>query len=137
MKIRTFFIVWGFASVVFLSGCKTLNVPTLGVGQIGFEPLNSSEYKILGDAEGEATVWHILGFPFGDIQEYGWLGNAFGSPFGNSGLAYKAAMYKAIDSVPEADAIILPRSKGMANEFILFGIHTATVKGKAIKILKN
>ncbi len=136
MKIRTFFIVWGFASVVFLSGCKTMNVPTLGVGQIGFEPLNSSEYKILGDAEGEATVWHILGMPFGDTQVYGWLGNSWRSGWGE-GLAYKAAMYKAIDSVPEADAIILPRSKGEANEFILFGVHKTTVKGKAIQILKN
>ena len=133
MKIRTFFIVWGFASIIFFSGCRTLTVPASGIGQIGFEPLNSKEHKILGDAEGTATVGHILWFPFGDILVSG----SIGSTFWDSGLAYKAAMYKAIESVPEADAILVPRSKGSVSEFILFGYATVTVKGKAIEILKK
>lgn len=136
MKIRTSLIVSGFASLVFLSGCTftSLTVPASGIGQIEFEPLNSNEYEILGDAEGEATVGYVLFFPFGDFQEKGWIGSAFSL----SGWAHQAAVYKAIESVPEADAILVPRSKGSGFKlFPLFGKQTVTVKGKAIKILKK
>ena len=46
-------------------------------------------------------------------------------------------MYRAIESVPEADALLAPRIKSEGWDWILLGSHKATVKGKAIKILKK
>ena len=132
-QVRISVVVLGLGCVLAVSSCSSLTVPAAGIGRIEFEPLKSSEYEILGDAEGEATVGHFLFFPFGDVGETGGIGNAFLF----SSQAYKAAMYKAVESVPQADAILLPRSKSEKMEFLLFGKCTVTVKGKAIKILKK
>lgn len=119
-------------AVTLLGGCLGRTAPRMPMGVLQFEPLKKTEYQILADAEGTATVGHFLIFPFGDWKLSGSVG-----PDGRfASGATRAAMYKAIESVPGADALLAPRTKGKTIELLIFGTSTVTVKGKAIKILK-
>lgn len=124
--------------IMLCSGCTTFesNAPRVPMGYLNFAPLSPDEYEILGNAEGTASVGHFLFFPFGDYNLYGSLGGG-GTGFFGSGSSRGAAMYKAIESVPGADALLAVRSKSEGFEMILFGQSKTTVKGKAIKILKK
>lgn len=133
MYARNTVLVLALGLVLLTAGCTTATIPGVPFGRLDFQSLSSSEYKILGDAEGTGHAGHVLFIPFGDTGIRGCIG----SMFQPAGSAYSAAMYNAIESVPGADAILLPRSNGKTVEFLLFGESTVTVKGKAIKILKQ
>lgn len=133
MYVRNAVLVLAAGLALLTLGCSTATIPGVPYGKLEFQPLSSSEYKILGDAEGTGHCGHVLIIPFGDLGVSGYIG----SMFQPAGSAYSAAMYNAIESVPGADAILLPRSRGKSMEFLLFGESTVTVKGKAIKILKQ
>ena len=119
------------AAAALLGGCgMSRTAERVPLGRLNFAPLASDEYEILGNAEGTATVGHFLIIPFGDTGLSGSLG-------GYLGWSHSAAMYKAIESVEGADALLAPRSKGKFMELLIFGTYTTTVKGKAIRILKK
>ena len=170
-----------------MSGCashKGTGIPGIAMGdKIELNPLERSEYEVLGPATGKAcvTVNTLLPLPIvwysGDYsrdplggnekREYGQISFPVTSTFGkittgqgtytssstkatkrpdldvgfgfwlpDPGLkAKEAAVFKAIQSVPDADAILSPRFYvEKEKRFVWYKRVCVTVKGKAIRI---
>lgn len=133
MQTRFFLLALALVASV---GCKTaakvITLPGIGVNA---KSLERSEYVVLGDAEGKACVEEscILGIfcstksdtgatdtvegrLFTDNVQTSAPSAAAGFPFaaaagteGNRTAAEDAALYMAIQSVPDADALLAPR----------------------------
>lgn len=188
MGKKSFVTVFVLIVAVFLmSGCashKGAGIPGINMGKtIHFEPLERSEYEVLGPATGKACVavntlfplpiWWYSGdysfdaFGINEDRKYGVisapsafspsppisliplvpLSAAITSPtkdieislgllFPGPGFrAKEVALFKAIESVPGADAIISPRFYvEKEKRFIWYQRVCVTVKGKAIRI---
>jgi hypothetical protein len=156
-----------FVAVVALSGCKTtaqvMSLPGTGMHA---NALTRDEYVVLGDAEGKACVEESCYFGFcftksdtgSETKVEGRLnttnvqtdapdfvipgfGGAAGTE-GNASAAEEAALYKAIESVPDADALMAPRKSAevTTSNAPLFGIIYNTQKacvrvfGKGIRL---
>ena len=108
----------------------------------------TATYDVIGPAEGEYT----RGYLFSLIPLKDWFSTSQGtivapmpsppSPYGIfsvfgmlfSGCFEKAwAIYNAIESVPDADAIMAPRYHTTSSNYILYREVTVKVKGKAIR----
>lgn len=152
----------------FLSGCTTHErlVPSVGIGNLRFEPLGDSEYKILDTVKGTAKGGRILFWTYGDTSSifdnkagsfypptssgrkrisplrvilFGVFGFLF--PVDEAGL-YKdsnvaAAMYNAIESSPSADSLILPKVNKTTFQAFLWSNYEVEVEGKGIEITKD
>ena len=185
MGKKSFVTVFVLIVAVFLmSGCashKGSGIPGISMGEkIEFNPLERSEYEVLGPATGKACVtvntlfplpiWWYSGdysfdaFGINEDREYGVisaptavspsppipfmpLSAATTSPTKNievslglffTGPGFRAketAVFRAIESVPGADAIISPRFYvEKEKRFIWYKRICVTVKGKAIRI---
>lgn len=156
--------VW-FA-VFALTGCKTtaqvMSLPGTGMHA---NALTREEYVVLGDAEGKACVEEACYFGFcftksdtgSETKVEGRLNSnvqtdapdfvipGFAGPSGtegNASAAEEAALYKAIESVPEADALMAPRKSAevTTSNAPLFGLVYNTQKacvrvfGKGIRL---
>ena len=100
--------------------------------------LERDQYEILGEAQGEASITYVFFFiPIGAKPEMGILYNPqIAIPFGSAtGQVKGMALYEAIESVPGADMIIVPRYESKLKGFPPFyWTTTVKVKGKAVKI---
>jgi len=88
------------------------------------------ESTYVGDSSGFGSMSiPVLGYVVGKLGEM----LALSAP--NS---TQAALYKALENAPEADALLCPRVKTEGLYFpILFGTSTSTVKAKAVQIKKD
>lgn len=123
-----------FVLVVCATGCTTRssNVPLQQMGGMNLE-LGAIEtdatYDILGPAEGTATFAYLFGFiKIGGENKSGTIGAnlPLRGPEG-------AAIYSAIESIPDADAIIAPRRHAISKNYLIYRELTVSVKGKAIR----
>lgn len=113
---------------VLLTGCvfQGGSLSQIGIEPISVEPLKSSEYSVLGNVTGEASRESFLIF--------GMFEGCSVKPFCADDPA-ETAYFNAVQSVPQADALIAPRSK--INRFSIPGIYsktTVTISGKAIQL---
>jgi len=189
MGRKSFVTIFVLIVAVFLmSGCashKGTGIPGINMGKnLEFQPLERSEYEVLGPAEGKASVTINSLFPlpivwysgdysrdplwFNENMKYGKVSSPVtsalqpqldspvkrpdldvgfvggGGPIDmlftyilpDPGLkAKEAAIFRAIESVPDADAIISPRFYvEREKRFIWHERVTVTVKAKAIRI---
>lgn len=164
-SMKTLFVV---AAVLALTACSTTakvsTIPGMGMAL----ELKRSDYTIIGTATGEACATEdcffgscnkkadIAGEELLDgrtesgslrgantnVQDFGPLAFLFGiTPVGPTGseIAEKIALYKAVESIPNADAIISPRKTIEISKNDILGISVTTkscvkVMGKAIHV---
>lgn len=97
------------------------------LGPVRIAPLTSSEYAILGNVTGVATAESYLGI-FGAFENCN-------IPLICAPNPEKTAYYNAVQSVPEADALIAPRSKTESFTIpLIYSKKTVTITGKAIQL---
>lgn len=126
-------VVPAVLSLALVGGCLT-NSNTLpktwpNLGEIG----TTATYDIVGPAQGSSTGWYLLGFiPLSEDDSVGSIGMGLGQEMLSP--VQRAALYKAIESVPDADAIIVPRWKRQTTCYFIVTRDRVTVKGKAIKL---
>ena len=161
-------MLFAAAAILALSACSTTakvsTIPGMGMSL----ELKRSDYTILGTATGEACATEdcffgscnkkadIAGEELLDgrtesgslrganvnVQDFGPFGFLFGvTPVGPTGsqIAEKIALYKAVESIPNADAIISPRKTIDITKNDILGISVTTkscvkVMGKAIHV---
>jgi hypothetical protein len=130
MRTLLFSMTTLLAMVAFTS-CVSVNktVPVVQFYPLQIEPLNPTQYEILGDVEGVGTSTGVLflntGIKFG------------GGEAGVVGIAKAKATYDALSKHEGADAIIAPRYDIQTFSFpIFFRKATVKMKGKAIRIKK-
>lgn len=131
------YLLYGIAIIVLLSGCSAnlKNVQPVGIKNLELAPLTSSEYEIVKDVTGKATVTTILMFiRIEGRNNYGFLASNLGM-MTTTDLAKSNAIYNAINSNEGIDALLCPKftmkSTGIP---LLYSKTTVTVKGKGIKI---
>jgi len=124
-------------ATLFLVGCVSTMQMDRGTVQT-VANLERDQYEILGEAQGEASISYVFFFfPIGAKPEMGILYNPqIAAPFGSAtGQVKGMALYNAIESVPGADMIIVPRYESTVKGFPpLYWTTTVKVKGKGIKI---
>jgi hypothetical protein len=126
----------------FKSAERRDTIPEMGVAAIHVEPLKRSEYRVLGPVTGKCTVTWEPGK--GLVDDEGTLVN----PSTNKGLmidpvavAKDLAQYRALKSMPNADALIAARFRyEYSTERNAGAVVTKlemTVIGKAIEIIAD
>lgn len=122
------------AILLSLAGCAAQRAALPGVmvhSEMGFQ---RGDYEVLQTAKGQGCVTFVGLFPlpffFITSEDYG--ADLFGVDVG--GTSREIAVYKAIQSIPDADALIIPR---FHDEIKIGGIWyhqvCSTVTGKAIR----
>jgi len=112
-----------------LTGCVSQS-NKIGLGSVPLEEVKTTAtYDIIGPATGTSTRGKLFGFiPIGGERKAGQLG---GMMLINP--VESAAVYNAIESVPTADALIVPRWSKTISNYLVYSEETVTVKGKAIR----
>lgn len=109
--------------LVLLTGCTSMQTK---IPQVAFSPVSnhSIDYEVIGNTEGTACKTSFALYPI--------------PIFWGGGDAMQEANYKAVEAVPNADAIISPRIK---EEIYRVGIwykrKCVVIKGKAIKLVRK
>ncbi len=129
-------------SAALLSGCTSMStrLPRADAGSV---PQNADfSTEIIGEAEGESSGMRILFiFSIGVERKHGEIekdhstlvmGDMPSERFRLRDRVEAAAVYNAIESVPEADALLAPRFSRTRRNYILFARETVTVTGKAV-----
>jgi len=146
------------AVVGLVAGCSSManSVPGVGV------PLwidTPDSFEIIGRVQGTSTGGYLFGFiPIGVENKTGAIASApsgggqppggilrsifpfnliiaaASSPGGYDPVA-RAAVYNAIESVPNADALLAPRWNSLKKNYIIYSEKTVTVKGKAVRFV--
>ena len=133
--MRNVSLVLLLLAVVMSAGCSMSgnSIPQGYVGRIGLQNMSTtSSYEILGPAEGTSTGGRLFFIiPIGMENKFGNIGVM--NPFQNPVQA--AAVYNAIESVPDADMIIAPRFSIVSKNYLIYREDTVTVKGKAVRFV--
>ena len=124
--------------VTIFAGCSANynSLQPVGIKNLELEPLSSSEYEIVQNVTGSATVESVLIFRTKGENQYGFLSS--GLPMkSNYDLAKMNAIYNAINENDEIDALLCPKFKKETRGIpMLYNLTTVTVSGKGIKIIK-
>ena len=117
----------------------------------------TASFDVIGNAEGSASGGTLFGFiAIGGERKSGRLGSipsdekVVSSVFFPPLLRYwwkmssssmdpveQTALYNAIESVPSADMLLMPRTHVESSNYIVYSEKTVTVKGKAIRLNKS
>ncbi len=124
------------------AGCSTMST-SIPEGQPPLRALSTeATYDIVGPAEGTSSGVTLLGFiPLTRERKAGFIAGRrtfFGTPTADrlpANRIMQAAIYHAIESVPNADALIAPRYSAQTTNFLIIQSQTITVKGKAIRYI--
>lgn len=124
-------------AAMFALNCKTAQKTTneIGVDVLKFERLKRSEYKIIGNVTGSSNTQTILGiFQLGVEKQASYVDATPDAPEKIS-AADRAAIYNALESAPDADAVILPRfERDIFAIPLLYRQVKVTVRAKAISL---
>ncbi len=118
-------------------GCSGLST-AIPEGQPELKISTNTTWEVIGSAEGSSSGVMVLGIiPIGMENKAGFIAgrtNYFRAydPIAHNRVM-RAAIYNAIESVPDADALIAPRYEAKTRNFLLFQTQSITVKGKAIR----
>lgn len=135
-RIIVLVLVIAMISLVF-TGCvsKSRSLPGTSL------PLADADYEVLGDTQAEFTLMRVLIFNIGEGKRN--LGTLSGSggllanlniPVDTTGIAKNAALYKALEQMPDADMVIEPRYKIDRTNYYIFEKVTVQVTAKAVKL---
>ena len=137
------------AALLFLSGCTTYEslIPAVGIGELRFEPLEDSEFRILDDVVGTATGGRILFWSYGPTSIFDSRSGAL-EPRTSSNPAdlygrigrdpeIAAAMFDAIEGSPNADSLLAPKVWKSKFQAFLWSSYEVEVVGKGIEITKD
>lgn len=124
--------------ILFLTGCTSVsnNLPQSNL----FVNVNleKSQYDIVGNISGEATVVRVLIFPIGVERKCGYLyGNNDQDPWIIGALpsaAKRMAVYKAIENSPNVDYMIMPKYDIVDENYFFYRSLSVKVTGLGIKI---
>ena len=144
-----------------LAGCTAMSnsVPGASVPLEGLD--TSASYEIMGPAQGTSTGGVLFWFiPIGRENKSGvvatqlaqaqktkvnfanpfwpfaWLANSVSTRTSATlDPIMSAAIYNAIESVPDADALLAPRWQATKKSYFIYSERTLTVKGKCIRIV--
>ena len=121
------------AAAVTFSGCAT-KMSTIAQVHPSLSNTNT-KYKILTKTEGTAECMQIFFIEVGETACGGGILSMLFKP--NEPLPVEIeAMTRAVDSIPDADAMLAPRFTVESKQFFLFfQKKRVTVKGKAIEFL--
>ncbi len=149
MKVKAFLSVFFLVAATFaFAGCAYWGNqrPGSGYGGLSFETLKrGKDYKILADTEGKSCGALLFGFlNIGGEAKNGAIsggGAAGGNPLAAL-LAKKnpveaAAIYNAIETVPDADLFLPTRSNWDGTNYYIYNEVCYTVKGKAIRVIND
>src|SRR3989339_1699122 len=109
---KYFLVLLFVSSVVFVSGCSYNKVGLPGIGiekTLSLENISRKDYKIMETAEGQATTKYYGLWPIPVFWMKGENTSTVMFGFPSSSRAKQSAIYNAVQSVPNADAIINPR----------------------------
>jgi hypothetical protein len=135
MKKTSFMLIIALA-IALLTGCSANfnSVQPIGIKNLELEPLKSSEYEIIKDVTGSATVKTFLIFRVEGENNFGFLASNLSMKSGVD-LAKGNAIYNAINNNDDIDALLCPKfTKKYSGIPFLYTETTVTVKGKGIKI---
>lgn len=134
--MRNVSLVLLLLAVAMSAGCSmsSNSIPQGFIAPIELRNMSTnSSYEIIGPAEGTSTGGFLFGFiPVGMEKKFGSIGPRI-NPFQNPVQA--AAVYNAIESVPDADLIIAPRFSTVSRNYLVYREDTVTVKGKAVRFV--
>lgn len=134
--MRKNYLLYGIAIILLLSGCSAnlKNVQPVGIKNLELAPLTSSEYEIVKEVTGKATVTTVLFFKIEGENNYGFLASNLGM-MTTTDLAKSNAIYNAINSNEAIDALLCPKfTMEYSGIPFLYSKIKVTVKGKGIKI---
>jgi len=124
------------------AGCKSQQSMAPGWQPTGTPLTTTATYDVLGHTEGTASGGVLFGFiPIGMERKVGVIHG--GPPAGfasvlekilNPGTAVKdAAIYNAIENLPDADAVMAPRVKTQEDNYVIYKKVTVAVKGHGVR----
>ena len=118
------------AMLVVFAGCTSYS-SVLPRSTVPLENLaTTATYDVIGPAQGTSSGVLLFGFiPVGVEKKCGVVAGS--RPILNPVL--RAAIYNAIESVPDADALLAPRWHIESKDYFIYRELTATVKGKAVR----
>jgi len=145
MHRRVIFIILGAAVLLTAIGCTSMRTKIPGVHypeEISLAQLDREDYEVLGNVTGEGSasytgLWPIPIFFFSKSDQESGKANNWKIGLGNpvESMARDVAVYKALQSIPEADLLIEPRYHTKSvNYGIWYTKMWVTVTGKAIRI---
>jgi len=123
-------------TIALLTGCSSNfnSVQPVGIKNLELEPLKSSEYEIVKNITGSATVKTFLIFRIEGENNFGFLSSNL-SLKSDIDLAKGNAIYNAINNNKGIDALLCPKFTKKSNGIpFIFTETTVTVEGKGIKI---
>jgi len=135
MKVRN--VVIGGLLLGIGAGCSTriARIPIVPVPELKIEALTRADYRVIGPAQGEATASAVFLFPLPICWVTVSGGGTYMFRLNASRRARDLAMYNAVESVPNADAMLTPRFKDeRSSVFVWYTRHHSVVTGKAIEI---
>lgn len=120
---------------ILLSGCSSKEaISPTAYAEVSTK--QCAKYEILGNTEATVTDKKVLGIidVDGEDDNSGSLEDTSVAWFDSADEAKQQALYKAIENVPEADALLAPRYHIEEDKVPLFySKRKVTVRGKAIK----
>ncbi|HOZ73498.1 MAG TPA: hypothetical protein PK179_13370 [Spirochaetales bacterium] len=129
MKTR-YLLVATLAGLLLLSSCSTMayqDVPQ------AFVELTETEYTMLGETSAEAKGTFVLFLFYLGDKNFGTVGNSSAFPIGYERVK-SAALYKALQQMPEADAVIAPKYEISVVQTLFTTSYTVKVKATGIKL---
>ena len=116
--------------VLILASCSiNQKVQPLSMGVMSFN-VDSENYEIVGEIEGEAKLTRVLIFPFGINGDGGMATPGFG--FNVYDAVKSQAMFNALNSFEDVDYIIAPKYEVEIKEYLVFGTVYVKVTGKGV-----
>jgi len=137
IDMRNLTLLLALGASIILIGCSSMGNSMRETAYSVEFPLGPDDYEIIGEVQGSATVTTIFYFirvgaksQTGDITV---VGNV--TPIFLADIAKQNAIYNAIASVPDADALIFPKFETKTSSFpILYKTKTVKVRAKAIRL---
>ncbi len=132
---KSLLVLVGFMMLVLISCSARYNtVQPVGIKNLELEPLTSSQYEIVKNVSGTATVKTFLMFRIEGYNKSGFLSSNLTSQ-STIDLAKSNAIYNAINNNSDIDAMLCPKfTKEVSGIPFLYTETTVSVTGKGIKI---
>lgn len=132
--MKKIFMLSAFVALLGLSSCTMHNRSISGAPMEARVNFQSSDLEYVGEVNGTATQYYILGIPYGGRK---WHSASTGAALINTQVldrAYNNALYDALSQKPDADFVLPLSSESTTNMAFLGKRVTLKVKAKAFKI---
>jgi len=127
-------ILGAFSILLFASSCTMRNKTISGAQLEARVNFQSSDLEYVGEVNGTATQYYILGIPYGGRRYH--TASTAGSLINTQAFdrAYNNALYDALNQKPDADFVLPLSSESTTNQAFLGRKVTLNIRAKAFKI---